>query len=79
MLPRLLKQIRFHPDGALVIATNLANFINPQIKLDTFPSKCKIAKIKSLLKKGIKNEAKNYRRISLIPLISKVMEKLTND
>ena len=49
------------------------------IKLDTFPLKCKIAKINPLLKKGIKTEAKSYRPISLLPLISKVTEKSIHD
>ena len=49
------------------------------IKLDTFPSQCKIAKIKPLFKKEIKTEAKNYKPISLLPLISKVTEKPTHD
>ena len=49
------------------------------IKLDTFPSQCKIAKIKPLFKKEIKTEAKNYKPISLLPLISKVTEKSTHD
>ena len=43
---------KFLKDGALVIAIHLAN-INVSIKLDTFTSKCKIAKIKPLFKKGI--------------------------
>ena len=38
------------------------------IKLDTFPSKCKIANVKSLFTNGIKTEAKNDRPISLLPL-----------
>ena len=45
------------------------------MKLVTFPSKCKIAKLIPLFKKGIKAEAKNDRHISLLPLISKVIEK----
>ena len=49
------------------------------IKLDTFPSKCKIAKIKPFFKKGIKTGAKNYRPISLLPLIAKVIEKSIHD
>ena len=49
------------------------------IKLDTFPSQCKIAKIKPLFRKGIKTEAKNYRPICLLPLISKVIEKSIHD
>ena len=43
--------------------------INVSIKLDIFPAKHKIAKIKLLFKKGIKNEAKNYRPISLLKSI----------
>ena len=47
------------------------------IKLDTFPSKSKIGKAKSLFKKGINTEAKNFRPISLLPLISKAIEEKT--
>ena len=39
----------------------------------------KIAKVKPLFKKGIDTEAKNYRPISLLPLISKVTEKSIHD
>ena len=49
------------------------------IKLDTFPSKCKITKIKPLFKKGIKTEAKNYRPIYVLPLISMVIENLIHN
>ena len=49
------------------------------MKLDTVPSKCKIAKIKPLFKKGIKTEVKNNRPISLLPLMSKVIEKSIHD
>ena len=37
------------------------------------------SKIKPLFKKGIKTEAKNYRTLSLLPLISKVIEKSVQD
>ena len=56
---------RFLKDGAPVIAIHLPNIINLSIKLDKFPSQCKIAKIKPLFKKGIKTKAKNYRPISV--------------
>ena len=45
------------------------------IKLSTFPDKCKIAKLTPLFKKGSKTDPKNYRPISLFPLISKLIEK----
>ena len=69
---------KFLKDGAPVIAIHLANMVNLLIKRDTFPSKRKIAKIKSLFKKGIKTDAQNYRPIALLPLISKVIKKMNS-
>ena len=66
-------------DAAPEIAIHLANIINLSIKLVTFPLQCKIAKRKTLFKIGIKTEAKNYRPISLLPFISKVIEKFIQD
>ena len=40
-----------------------------------FPDQCKIAKLKPLFKKGSKRDPKNYRLISLLPVISKIIEK----
>ena len=48
------------------------------ISLDCFPNDCKQAKLKPLLKKGSKDEPKNYRPISLLPQISKVIEKIVH-
>ena len=66
---------KFLKDGAPVIAVHPGNIVNLPIKLDIFPLKWKTSKIKLLLKKRIKTEAKNYRHISLLPLISKLIEK----
>ena len=44
-----------------------------------FPDSCKIAKLKPIYKKGSFTEASNYRPISLLPLISKVIEKVIHD
>ena len=49
------------------------------LKLSTFPEKCKPAKLKPLFKKGSKTEAKNYRPISLLPLESKIIEKVIHN
>ena len=53
----------------------MRNIINLSIKLSTFPEECKIAKLKPLFKKGAKTDSKNYRPISLLPLVSKIIEK----
>ena len=65
---------RFLKDGAPVTTCHLS-LTNLSIKLDTFPSKCKTAKIKPLFKRGIKIKAKNYRPVSLLSLISKVIDR----
>ena len=67
--------VKFLKDGGPVRAIHLANIINLSIQLNTFPSQCKIVKIKLLFKKGIKTEDKNYKPISLLLLIWKVIKK----
>ena len=44
-----------------------------------FPTDCKIAKLKPLFKKGSRTAPKNYCPISLLPLISKIIEKVIHD
>ena len=52
-----------------------ADIMNLSIKLSTFPEECKIAKLKPIFKKGARTDPKNYRPISLLPLVSKIVEK----
>lgn len=49
---------KFFKDGALVTTIHLANITNLSITLNTFPSKCKVAKKKPLFRKGIETETK---------------------
>ena len=70
---------KFLKDGIPILASPLAQLCNLSILLSVFPDKCKIAKLKPLFKKGSTTEAKNYRPISLLPLISKVIEKVIHD
>ena len=51
----------FLRDGAEVLALPLGNIINLSIKLSTFPEECKIAKLKSIFKKGARADPRNYR------------------
>ena len=52
-------------DGIEVLALPLCNLVNLSIKQSLFPDQCKIAKLKSLFKKGSKSDPKNCRLISL--------------
>ena len=58
-----------------VLALPLCNLVNLSIKQSLFPDQCKMAKLKPLFNKGSKSEPKNYRPISLLPVVSKIIEK----
>ena len=49
------------------------------IKYSVFPKDCQIAKLKPLYKKCSTTLYKNYLPISLLPLISKIIEKVIHD
>ena len=71
---------RFIKDGAEILASPIAQLCNLSIATSWFPDCCKTAKLKPLFKrKGSKTDPKNYRPISLLPLISKIMEKVIHD
>ena len=62
-------------DGADVLAISITQICNLSIKLIQFPKDCKPAKLKPLYKKGTKTNPKNFRPISLLPIVSKIIEK----
>ena len=57
------------------ISTSLTLLINQAIHSGTFHNKLKVAKVIPIFKKGDKATFNNYRPISLLPVISKVIEK----
>ena len=48
-------------------------------KIENFPDPRKLAKLKLIFKKGSRMDPSNYRPISLLPLISKIFEKIVHD
>ena len=70
---------KFLKDGADVLALPISQLCNLSISLSTFPQHCKIAKLKPQYKKGSRTEPKDFRPISLLPLLSKLMEKTIHD
>ena len=49
------------------------------VKLGSFSDSCKIAKLKPFFRKGSKTNPSNYRPISLLPFIFKIIEKLIHE
>ena len=70
---------RFLKDGVDVLAIPITQICNLSIKLSHFPKDCKLAKLKPLYKKGTKTDTKNFRPISLLPIVSKIFEKVIHD
>ena len=71
--PRLLKEI------ASIISSHLALVLNKCLTESIFPSELKVAKVTPLYKKGSINECGNYRPISILPTISKILELFVKD
>ena len=49
------------------------------IDTETFPFEWKIARVTPLHKKGPRKLLDNYRPISILPVISKIFEKILNE
>ena len=69
----------FLKDGADVLARSISQLCNLSIKLNSFPRSCKIAKVKPPFKKGSNTDPQNHRPISLLPLLSKIIEGIVHD
>ena len=66
---------KFLRNGAEVLALPLGNIMNLSTKLSNFSEECEIAKLKPMFKRGARTGPKNYRLISFLPLVSKIIEK----
>ena len=67
---------KFLKYGANVQAKPISKTCNLSIKYSIFPTDCHIAILKPLLNKGSTTLVRNYRSISLLLLISKIIEKV---
>lgn len=57
----------------------LTHIINLSLFQGLFPTRLKFSIVKPLYKKGDKNDMNNYRPITLIPVISKIFERVMYD
>ncbi|MEW8544961.1 MAG: reverse transcriptase family protein, partial [Candidatus Thiodiazotropha sp.] len=71
--PRLIKL------AAPIIAGDITFICNYSISNSSFPDKWKEAKVSPLHKNGPHDEINNYRPISILPILSKVLEQHVSD
>ena len=62
-------------DSATVISASLTRSFNLSLETRIFPSLWKFGKVTALFKKGDRCDANNYRPITVLPTISKILEK----
>lgn len=67
--PKILKL------SANILTPSLTFIVNKSIVSGAFPSSWKEAKVKPLFKSGDKTDINNYRPISILPTVSKLIEK----
>ena len=65
-------------DAAVVFAKPLTRIVNESLSQGTVPSEWKYAKITPLFKKGLSTDMDNYCPISVLPLVSKVLERIVH-
>ena len=63
-------------DAAPVIAKSLAHIINLSLDISVIPTKRKLAKLLPVFKSDLTSETGNYRPISVLPVLSKIMERI---
>ena len=66
---------KFLKKGASEIKGVITYLVNLSIRKNEFPDELKFAKIKPLHKKNKKTEVENYRPVSMLCIISKILER----
>ena len=70
---------RFLEDGTNILAKPTGAPCNLSISQGVFPNACKVAKLKLIFRKGKKTDRCNYRPISFLPSISKIIERVIHE
>ena len=65
-------------DGAEILVELISRIVNISLG-SKFPEGCKKAKVRPIFKKGKNTEPKNYRPVSLLPVMSKVIERVVHN
>ena len=65
-------------DGASLILARVTHIINTSIMFESVPSVFKKARVVPLYKKGSKLDPSNYRPVSILNVVSKILERLVH-
>ena len=63
-------------ENADIFSAYICDFLNETIKSGKFPAILKNGDITAVFKKGFKGSKENYRPVSILPIISKIFERI---
>ena len=69
---------RFLKDGASALAEPIGHIVNLSILTETVPAELKRAKVVPIFKKGSRLDPGNYRPVSILSAVSKILERAVN-
>ena len=70
---------RFLKDGAAVIKDHIAFIVNLSITSNIVPTDMKFARVIPLFKKNSRSDVSNYRPVSILSIVSKILERAVYD
>ena len=74
----LVKSKNIYSQEKYSIARSLAYIINLSLQSGVFPNEWKSTRISPIFKNGAKTEPGNYRPVSILPVISKFIERIVH-
>ena len=69
------KPANFLKDGAVVIKDHITFIINFSITSNSVPTDMRFARVRPLFKKNNRSDVGNYRPVSILSIVSKILEK----
>ena len=71
-------QVRLFKTCAPAIADGLTYIINLSFRSGVFPAEWKQARVSPIFKKGAKTDPGNFRPVSVLPVVSKIIEHIAH-
>ena len=68
--------VKTSKENADIFSAYICDFLNETIRHGKFPAILKNSNISAVSKKGFKGSKANYRPVSVLPVISKIFEKI---
>ena len=70
--------VKILKENAYIFSAYICDFLNETIRSGTFPAILKNGDITAVFKKGVEGSKENYRPVSILPIISKIFEKIVS-